>query len=295
MKLDYMLLDVFTRHPLHGNPLAVVLHADGVSETRMQGIAAEFNLSETVFVQKPISERHTARLRIFTPKIELAFAGHPTIGAAVALGLHLRQGAVRLETHVGVLTCVMEKLDRHVSNARFSLPKLPEEVGVAPAAEAIAGALGIATEDIGCGIFEPSCYSAGTSFYLVPVRNSGVLKRLAVQVGVWGEVFPDHNGSVYVYTATPEERDTQFAARMFAPGMGIPEDPATGSAAAALIGQLAAQAPDGHTQYILRQGAEMGRPSVIVLQLRKEAGRLMHGGIGGEAVVIGQGSLDFGD
>ncbi len=294
MKLDYVLLDVFTRLPLQGNPLAVVFRADNVGETRMQAIAAEFNLSETVFVQKPTVERHTAKLRIFTPKIELAFAGHPTIGAAVALGFQLRQSAVRLETHVGVITCVMDKAERNVANARFGLPKLPERLGDGPDSAAIAGALGIATDDIGCGSFRPAAFSAGTPFYLVPVRSSGVLRDIRLQRRGWDDVFPEHNGAVYVYTATPEERNVHYAARMFAPGMGIAEDAATGSAAAALIGQLADSAPDGQTEYTLRQGTEMGRPSAITLQMRKDGGRLVHGGIGGDAVVIAHGTLDLG-
>ena len=156
-------------------------------------------------------------------------------------------------------------------------------------------ALGLEPEEIGCGLYQPSVYSAGVIFYLVPVRNAAVLKRVKPQTRGWEEVFPLGHNSVYVYTATPEEEGNDFAARMFAPGMGLGEDPATGAAAAALIGELGKQAGDGQTEYVLRQGVEMGRPSKIAIQIRKTGDELTHGGIGGDAVIVGQGTLDFDD
>jgi trans-2,3-dihydro-3-hydroxyanthranilate isomerase len=295
MKLDYLLLDVFTTERLQGNPLAVVCRADGLLDDQMQRIAAEFNLSETVFITKPRTERHSAAVRIFTPSVELPFAGHPTVGAAVVLGLELRTSAIRLEEQVGVITCVIEKTDRRTGNARFALPHLPEIAGKAPDTHRVAMALGLEFEDIGCGFYQPSVYSAGVIFYLVPVKNAAVLKRARPQLGGWEETFPLGHNSVYVYTETPEEDGNDLAARMFSPGMGLSEDPATGSAAAALIGELARQASDGQTEYRLRQGVEMGRPSLISIQVRKTGDKLTHGGIGGDAVIIGQGSLDFED
>jgi trans-2,3-dihydro-3-hydroxyanthranilate isomerase len=127
----------------------------------------------------------------------------------------------------------------------------------------------------------------------VPVRNASVLKWLSLQRQGWNEVFPLEHNSVYVYTQTPEEPDNDFAARMFAPGMGLGEDPATGAGAAAMIGELARHAGDGVTEFTLRQGHEMGRPSRIGLQIHKSGDTLVHAGIGGHAVVVGQGSLDF--
>src|SRR5690606_20119583 len=126
MKLAYLLLDVFTSEPLKGNPLAVVQKADGLLDDQMQAIAREFNLSETVFICRPKSERHTAAVRIFTPEVELPFAGHPTVGAAVVLGLQTRSSAVRLEEEVGLVTCVIERIDKRTGVARFALPLLPE-------------------------------------------------------------------------------------------------------------------------------------------------------------------------
>jgi trans-2,3-dihydro-3-hydroxyanthranilate isomerase len=295
MKLDYLLLDVFTRDRLRGNPLAVVLRADGLLDDQMQRIASEFNLSETVFVTKPRAERYSAAVRIFTPQVELPFAGHPTVGAAVVLGLELKSSAIRIEEKIGTITCVIEKLDKQRGNARFALPHLPEVAGRPPDKTPIALALGLEPEDVGFGMHHPSVYSAGVIFYLVPVKSAAVLARATPRSGGWNEVFPLGHNSVYAYTETPTEPDNDFAARMFAPGMGLGEDPATGAAAAALIGELAQDAADGQTEYVIRQGTEMGRPSRIIVQIRKDGDRLTHGGIGGDAVIIGGGSLDLDD
>ncbi len=286
---------MFTTEPLKGNPLAVVMKADGLLDDQMQAIAGEFNLSETVFIQQPHSVRHSAAVRIFTPRVELPFAGHPTVGAAVVLGLQNRNTAIRLEEKIGVLTCVIERVSKSVGQARFGLPRLPEEVGKAPSKAEIAMTLGLDLEDIGCGPYEPALFSAGVPFYLVPVKDAAALRRIRLERRGWDKVYPEGHNSVYAFTPTPEERGNDFAARMFSPGMGLGEDPATGSAAAALIGLIARTSPDGQSEFRLRQGHEMGRPSLISLQVRKEDGVLTHGGIGGHAVIIGEGTLDLGE
>jgi trans-2,3-dihydro-3-hydroxyanthranilate isomerase len=167
--------------------------------------------------------------------------------------------------------------------------------GSAPDTHRIALALGLEPEDIGFGAHKPSVYSAGVIFYLVPVKSAAILARVRPDRRGWNEIFQLGHNSVYVYCETREERGNDFAARMFAPGMGLGEDPATGAAAAALIGALASEAPGGQTEYRLRQGKEMGRPSLITLQIRKDGDTLTHGGIGGSAVIVGQGTLDLGD
>lgn len=296
MKLNYLLLDVFTREPLKGNPLAVVTMADGLLDGEMQAIAREFNLSETVFIQKPHVERNTASVRIFTPRVELPFAGHPTVGAAVALGLQNKVSAVRLEEQVGLITALFEKVDKRSGEARFALPKLPVQTATLTDTLGLAQALGIEVEDIGCGPYRPGVYSAGVEFHLVPVRNGDVLKRLSPNMQIWSKIFPYARNSVYIFTETPNERDNDLAARMFAPGMGLSEDPGTGAAAAALIGLLSqhAEVGTGQTDFVLRQGHEMGRPCRISIQLRKDNDVLVHGGIGGHAVIVGEGVLDLG-
>jgi trans-2,3-dihydro-3-hydroxyanthranilate isomerase len=296
MRLDFLLLDVFTNEKFKGNPLAVVTKADGLLDDQMQAIAREFNLSETVFLSKPKSERHSSAVRIFTPTVELPFAGHPTIGAAVVLGLQLKVSAVRLEEQIGLITAVIEKPNKHSAEARFALPTLPAEIGKAPEKGPIALALGLEPDMIGCGQFAPAVYSAGVPFYLIPVRNAAVLRRIELNTTGWANTFPIGRHSIYVFTETPEEPDNNFAARMFSIGMGIREDPGTGSAAAALIGLLAKHSDDDGAQveYVLRQGREMGRPSRLSLQFRKSGGALVHGGIGGHAVIVGEGCLDLG-
>lgn len=295
MKLPYFILDVFTRDRLAGNPLAVVLKADGLSGARMQAIAGEFNLSETVFVLAPKDERHTNALRIFTPTAELPFAGHPTVGAAVLLGLQSRMSAVRLELGVGLVTAVMERIDRRTGEAKFALPRLPERVGEAPPDGQLAERLGLSGGDIGFGDLRAAQYSAGNPFYLVPVRDATALQSIVLERRGWAETFTGGRGSVYVFTQTPDERGNDYAARMFYVAHGAGEDAATGSAAAALIGLLAEQPRygDGHHTIKLRQGREMGRPSLIELQFNKEQGQLRHAGIGGSAVMLAEGVLDL--
>jgi trans-2,3-dihydro-3-hydroxyanthranilate isomerase len=294
MKLPYLLLDVFTREPLKGNQLAVVPKADGLLDGEMQAIAREFNLSETVFILKPNAERNTASVRIFTPHQELPFAGHPTVGAAVALGLQNKVSAVRLEEKVGLITALFERVDKRSGEARFALPRLPSRVAELPDTLGIAQALGLEVEDIGCDIYRPAVFSAGVTFHLVPVRDASVLRRIEVNQGLFDKVFHHDHNSAYVFTLTPEEPENDLAARMF--GMGLGEDPGTGSAAAALIGLLAEQAlSTEQADYVLRQGHEMGRPCRITLQLRKDHDVLIHGGIGGHAVIVGEGLLDLGD
>jgi trans-2,3-dihydro-3-hydroxyanthranilate isomerase len=261
----------------------------------MQAIAREFNLSETVFLTTPKMERHTSAVRIFTPRTELSFAGHPTIGAATVLALQQRLSAVRIEERVGLITCVVDKIDKRSAYARFSLPQLPEQAGKSPDRNAIAFALGIEPEEVGCGVYQPSVYSAGVLYYLVPVRNTLVLKKLDPNFSNWKQTFPLGRHSIYCFTEAREESDTDFAARMFSPGSG--EDAGTGAAAGALIGLLAQHTSfaDGQAEFRLRQGLEMGRLCRISIQLRKDSGVLTHGDIGGNAVIVGEGTLDLPD
>lgn len=295
MKLNYLLLDVFTQERLKGNPLAVVTKADGLLDGEMQAIAREFNLSETVFIQKPHAERNTASVRIFTPRVELPFAGHPTVGAAVVLGLQNKVSAVRLEERVGLITALFEKTDKRSGEARFALPLLPTQVAPLTDRLGMAQALGIEVEDIGCGPYQPGVYTAGVEYHLVPVRDAAVLARVVPNMALMPEIFPFARHSVYVFTQTPDEPDNDLAARMFAPGLG--EDPGTGSAAAALIGLLSelADIGTGQVDFVLRQGLEMGRLCRITIQLRMDSEVLVHGGIGGHAVVVGEGVLDLDD
>ncbi|SEO52112.1 trans-2,3-dihydro-3-hydroxyanthranilate isomerase [Methylobacterium sp. ap11] len=293
----YATLDVFTETALAGNPLAVVLDAEGLDEAAMQAIAREFNLSETVFVMPPAESRHRARLRIFTPTQELAFAGHPTVGTAVLLALGDTRAEVAdavafgLEEEVGVVPCVVEAGEGR-GRARFRLPRLPESWGEEPDATALAGALGLSPAEIGFARHRPSRYSAGTPFHLVPVQNLDALGRARASAASLTEALGP-GAKVFLYTGETGDPAHSFRARMFAPAAGIVEDPATGGAVAAFAGALMQFEPLGSGTHDLRiaQGVEMGRPSEILLQLTIEDGALRAAEIGGGAVLVSEGVL----
>ena len=293
-------LDVFTETALAGNPLAVVLDAEGLDDGRMQAIAAEFNLSETVFVFEPRNAVNSARVRIFTPKRELPFAGHPTVGAAALIaekraGDLLRAQDIRivLEEQIGDVVCVARRRKGQALAATFELPKLPERLDAEPPSRAeIAAGLGLSPQDIGFDRHEPSLYSAGAPYLFVPVRSLDTVGRAAPGVMPWAI---RDGPATFVYTREAARRGSAFHARMFAPAWGVAEDPATGSAAAAFAGVVQAfEAPrDGEHMLTIEQGFEMGRPSLIALGLVIENGALAAATIGGSVVLIGDGALDL--
>ncbi|KMO40620.1 phenazine biosynthesis protein PhzF [Methylobacterium tarhaniae] len=293
----YATLDVFTEQPLAGNPLAVVLDAEGLDDAAMQAIAREFNLSETVFVLPPAEARHRARLRIFTPTQELAFAGHPTVGTAVLLALGDRRAEVAdavafgLEEQVGVVPCVVETGEGW-GRARFRLPRLPESWGEEPDATALAAALNLSPSEIGFARHRPSRYSAGTAFHLVPVQGLDALARARTSAEAMVQALGP-GAKVFLYTGETGDPAHSFRARMFAPAAGIAEDPATGGAVAAFAGALMQFEPlgSGTHDLTIAQGVEMGRPSEIALQLTIEDGALRAAEIGGSAVLVSEGEL----
>jgi trans-2,3-dihydro-3-hydroxyanthranilate isomerase len=298
MRYTYYLLDVFTRARLAGNPLAVVLAADRLTDDQMSKVAREFNLSETVFMRAPLNERHLTSIRIFTPRDEVPFAGHPTIGTAVLLGLLHRSTAVRIEEKVGVITALMERIDSRTGHAAFGLPHLPAALERAvPEAGAVADALGIFEDELGFDDFTMGHYSAGLPFLIVPVKDTRVLARIRIERREWRETFGEKDSAVYAVAPGKPRDGYEFAARMFDPGGGIDEDPATGSAAGALMGMLAGGGTfsDGPHDLKVLQGREIGRPSTIGMQMRFEGGKLKHAGIGGDAVIVAEGTLDLPD
>jgi trans-2,3-dihydro-3-hydroxyanthranilate isomerase len=287
----FVTLDVFTGKRFAGNPLAVVLDAEGLDTQAMQAIAREFNLSETVFVRPPADPAHRAALRIFTPARELPFAGHPTVGTAVLLAsLDKRSGAFVLEEGVGPVPCRVT-LAGQGGAASFALPRLPEQAGAPPATEALAAALSLAPADIGFGGYRPSCWSAGNPFTFVPVKNRDVLARARADAGRLAGMTTT---GLFVFTSEVVERGSAFHARMFAPHLGVPEDPATGSAVAAFAGLLTQGAglSDGEHRLVIEQGYEMGRPSLITLELTIANKRLTAGRVGGDAVIVSEGTIE---
>jgi len=293
----YRIYDVFTSTPLAGNPLAVVLDADGLDDGAMQGIAREFNLLETVFALPPRNPAHSAHIRIFTPAGELPFAGHATVGTAVCLAEERfgrdgteRDAMIVLEEEIGIVRCGV-KLGGGAAFSEFDCPKLPEPAGRPATNDVLAVALGLGLAEIGFENHRPTVWSAGSPFVFVPVRNLAALASAGVQAGVWAGAFGERGA--FVYTRHAPEHEHDFRARMFAPALGIAEDPATGSAAAAFAGAIHRfdALPDGRHRYLVEQGFEMGRPSLMELEILVEAKEIDTVRIGGNAVLLASGLL----
>ena len=302
MKLKFHTLDVFTSRKFHGNPLAVVLDADGLTGERMQTIAREFNLSETIFVMKPEDPRNTARVRIFFPRGEMAFAGHPTVGCAVLLaeGKHKAgcsfETEIRLEENAGLVPVRVSRIGG-AARAMFTAPVLPFRVDAKlPDAAAIAGALGLTEEEIGFGGHRSGLNEGGPRCLHVPVASRAALARAWPREPHWTAlVEPLGTDMAYLYTPGGDNPGTSFRARMFSPGGGIPEDPATGSATAILTAQLLAfeGLGDGRHEWRIEQGYEMGRASDLWLEADVARGKLSAVRVAGEAVQVSEGVLDI--
>ena len=297
MQRRFATLDVFTDRRFAGNPLAVVLDADGLDTAAMQAIAREFNHPETVFVLPPQAPAHRARLRIFTPARELPFAGHPTVGTAALLALQSATpagGELVLEEGIGPVRCTLVSRGDAGARVRFMISRLPEELGIASGESEIAMALSLAPADIGFGPFRPSRWSAGNPFTFVPVTGLEAMARAYPGPSFEPTFGADGAGAAFLYCRETAEPDHHFHARMFAPTMGIVEDPATGSAAAAFAGVLfrSAGLPDGDHALVIEQGYEMGRPSLIDLSLTLWEGVLTTAAIGGDAVIVTQGTIE---
>ena len=300
MTRRFQTLDVFTETALAGNPLAVVLDAEGLDYARMQAIAAEFNLSETVFVFEPRDAINSARVRIFTPRRELPFAGHPTVGAAPLIAhrrasdlLAAQDLRIVLEEPIGDVVCVARRRKGQALAAYFELPKLPERIKDKPPSTAeIAASLGLEPQDIGFDGHKPSLFSAGAPYLFVPLSSLDAIGRAAPGVMPWAT---KDGPATYLYTREAARQGSAYHARMFASAWGVTEDPATGSAVAAFAGVVQAfdRPRDGEHMLTIEQGFEMGRPSLIALGLVIEDGALISATIGGSVVLVASGLLDL--
>lgn len=301
MRRPFHVLDVFTDRPFEGNPLAVVLDSQGLDDAAMLAITREFNLSETVFVMPPDDPVNSAKIRIFTPGGELPFAGHPTVGTAALLaelraGSHLSGGVViALEEKIGLVKVEVSRRPGGVPRAVFALPRLSENLSIEIDAGLAAKALGLDPLDFGFGAHGISVWSAGVPYTMVPVRDLATIARAHVaDKNAWTAAFAKAGREgVFIYTRETVHPEHHVHARMFWPGAGITEDPATGSAVAAFSGLAATvELPeDGQHQLIIEQGFEMGRPSLIALDLDIRGGRLVDALIGGSAVRVSEGHL----
>ena len=294
----YAIYDVFTKTPLTGNPLAVVFDAEGLDEVAMGRIAGEFNLSETIFLSPADSPAHTASARIFMPGGELPFAGHPTVGGAIALAE--RDGGpldrlMVIEEPIGAVRVALHGGD--VPYAEFDLPRLPAAMEPVLDEGAVAAALGLSPGEIGFENHRITQWTAGNPFLCVPIANRDAMARARLDTGVWLGQFPAADPldvlCPYLYCRDTIAHDAAFHTRMFGGHHGITEDPATGSAAAAFAGaiHLFDGLAEGPNAYWIEQGVEMGRPSRIRLEITGRNGAIDAARIGGHAVKIAEGRL----
>ncbi len=300
MHARYLTADVFTDSRFGGNQLAVFPDAREIRAELMPRIAREFNFSETTFVLPPDDPSHTAKVRIFTPGGELPFAGHPTIGTAHVLAsigvipLHGDETHIVFEEGVGPVPVVIRSDGGRPTFAQLTAAKAPEVGPSPPPRDRLAAMLSLAADDVLGGPMAPEAVSCGTPFLFVPVRDRATLGRARVRSDLWGATLADYvTDKVFVFAMDPEQKDRDVRARMFAPGIGVPEDPATGSACVALGGYLAARdsRADGSFRWVVEQGFEMGRPSILEVEADKRGGRVTAARVGGRTVLVCDGTM----
>ncbi len=302
MRLSFHTLDVFTGHRFGGNPLAVVLEADGLSAEHMQRIAREFNLSETTFVMTPDDPANTAKVRIFFPRGEMPFAGHPVLGTAALLA-ELKQKAgcsfettIKLELPAGLTPVRMSRIADRLFGV-LTAPGIPVIADdVPPNLPDIARALNLEPDEIGFDAHHAVITRGGIGYLCVPLKTRDALARSRVLEPHWSALIGRYTklDSAYLYVRGGDAAGTSFRARMFAPTAGIPEDPATGSATVQLAAQLlrAESLGDGTHRWQLEQGYEMGRPSDLSLEADVIGSKLSAVRVGGSAVRMMSGELE---
>jgi trans-2,3-dihydro-3-hydroxyanthranilate isomerase len=304
MNYHFHTADVFTDRQFGGNQLAVFPDGRGLSDAQMCAIAREFNLSETTFVFPPGDRAHTRRVRIFTPSGEIPFAGHPTVGTAhvlAAIGEVALTGETTrlvLEEGVGPVPVTVRARDGQPTFAQLSVAKLPEVGPPPPDASALAELLSLEPSDLVGDSMAPQAVSCGLPFLFVPVHNRDAVRRARIRLEPWERSLAGQWANmVMVFALDPERPGSQVRARMFAPSVSVPEDPATGSACAALGGYLASRAPatEGTLRWRVEQGFEMGRPSIIDIEVDKRNGSITAVRVGGTTVMVTEGRLTITD
>ena len=302
MKLDFVTVDVFTDRQFGGNPLAVVPDARGLTSAQMQAVAAEFNLSETTFVLPTQDAANTAQVRIFTPRAELPFAGHPNVGTAFVLAGAATSAArpitgdtMIFEEKAGLVRIQLLGDGPAVTGARLAAPQALS-IGENIASEIVASACSIAPADIDTRAHQPCVASCGVPLIFAAVTSRAALAAARPRTEIFAQHVPTGlAGGIHLYVdaATPI---ADIEARMFAPLHGITEDPATGSANVALIALLAAlrAEPDLRLERRISQGVDMGRPSLMVASAEKRAGKVVAAYIGGSCVPVMSGAITLG-
>ena len=295
MQVEFVTVDVFTERRFGGNPLAVVPNAAGLSATQMQAIANEFNLSETTFVLPPKDTAHTAEVRIFTPKFEMPFAGHPNVGTAFVVGQRGHAGdALVFEEKAGLVPLELLRDSGAIVGARLTAPQLLKR-GEDVAANIVAAACGLKPGDIETGRHLPCVAGCGTVFIFTEVKTRRALEAAQPRGDIFTRHFPvDGATGIHLYLRDGTD-NIDIYSRMFAPLHGVPEDPATGSANVALAGLLASLDPRPDLSLSLRiaQGVEMGRPSLLEASAEKRGGKVTETRIGGRCVPVMAGMIEI--
>jgi trans-2,3-dihydro-3-hydroxyanthranilate isomerase len=286
----FILTDVFTDRAFGGNQLAVFPDGNGIPDALMQAYARELNFSETTFILPPRVPGHTHRVRIFTPTKEIPFAGHPNIGTAVVLAAAGQAGELVFDEDAGTVRIAAEA-DGERGFAELLLERGAE---ARPCDIAPARLIEMLSLPVSAAGYLPAFFaSAGLPFLIVPLADVESVAAAKLQ-SIWETVLPPGLWSRDVYIAAGGfAPGGHLKVRMFAPADGVPEDPATGSAAAAFAGSLAAALPDtdGQFAWTVEQGAEIGRPSLISVSVEKRAGRVTAIRVGGNAVIVGEGAF----
>lgn len=304
MELPFYTLDVFTDRPFGGNPLGVFPDATHLPSELMQRIALEMNLSETVFLGPPETSEGAARVRIFTPRVEVPFAGHPTVGSAMHLAGTDEDpptngtATLVLEENVGPVPVEVRFEGGAPVFARFTTAMLPEHRPAPEDRGTLARMLGLDPDELCPDGLEPEQVSCGLPYYVVPLVSADAVRRASLHTEVWRRHLADRWAHhVYLVSMDAEGDGVDVRVRMFAPGSGVAEDPATGSAAAALGGYLAkADGRDAGTlAWTVEQGLEVGRPSLLYVEVDREAGETRAVRVGGSAVSVSRGTMNVPD
>lgn len=283
----FVTVDVFTTQRFGGNPLAVFPDAEGLTEGEMQALAAEFNLSETSFVLPSGDPSSTARVRIFTPQHEVPFAGHPNVGTGWVLARQGRDrdGVLLFDEAAGLVRVEVERSAGAVTSARVAAPQ-PLRVESGPALSAVAACAGLEAADI-AEAHLPLLAGVGLTFLVVAVTPEALV-RAAPDVAAFRALPGSTSRSLYLYA----REGRQVRARMFAPLAGILEDAATGSAGAALVALLLHLDGGDTLDVSIVQGVEMGRPSEIRAEARREADGI-RAWVGGGCVPVLDGKVSL--
>jgi trans-2,3-dihydro-3-hydroxyanthranilate isomerase len=290
----FVIADVFTETAFGGNQLAVFPDSRGISDRAMQALAREFNFAETTFVLPPQDPHHLRRVRIFTPKTELPFAGHPTVGTAAVLArlglIPLSNGtaAIVLEEGIGPITVEIQLRGETVF-AHLVTEKEVESPPARPAPGQAAAALSL-PED---AVLESWFAGVGVRFCFVHLASREAVDRALLDRAAWSAHFAKAWSPQLYLFAGGLASGSRLYVRMFAPALGIEEDPATGSGAVALAGYLAARSPaeEGSFRWDIDQGIAMGRPSFIEASAEKRRGRPARVKVGGATVLVGEGIM----